>query len=166
MDQHRRRGALHLLSVHSRDQCQFLTRSNLVGSDHPGPEAAGVPEVLARRPLVGLEYPARTSPEKSSPHRTEQLSDELEDPLQGPLPSANTTPEPEGGHRSRVAVMALDGGRTRCQRFLDFGVFETEESAEAHSIAAGKEWIDAQVKQEALATLATLPPPQKRPLSS
>jgi len=74
--------------------------------------------------------------------------------------SANTTPEPEGGHRARVAVMALDGGRTRWQRFLDFGVFETEESAEAHAIAAGKEWIDVQVKQEALATLATLPPPQ------
>ena len=72
------------------------------------------------------------------------------------LSSKNTTLEPEGGHRARVAVMALDGGRTRWQRFLDFGMFETAESADAHAIASGKEWIDVQAKQEALATLATL----------
>jgi hypothetical protein len=61
--------------------------------------------------------------------------------------SAITTPEDTGGYRARVAIMALDGDKTRSQRFVDFGLFASKDQADEHAIEAGKEWIDVQLKQ-------------------
>jgi hypothetical protein len=46
-----------------------------------------------------------------------------------------------------VAIMALDGDKTRSQRFVDFGLFASKDQADEHAIEAGKEWIDVQLKQ-------------------
>jgi hypothetical protein len=62
--------------------------------------------------------------------------------------SAAATSEPEGGWRARVAIISLDGDRTRSQRFLDFGVHDCAVAANAHAIASGKEWLDAQIRAE------------------
>jgi len=61
--------------------------------------------------------------------------------------SAVTTRDGDGGYRARVAVMTLDGDKTRSQRFVDFGLFASKGQADQHAIEAGKEWIDAQLKQ-------------------
>ena len=57
-----------------------------------------------------------------------------------------------GGFRARVAVMALDGQRTRSQRFLDMEVFPDRPQADARALAGGMEWIDAQLIREQLET--------------
>lgn len=62
--------------------------------------------------------------------------------------SAMSTPAEAGGFQSRVAIMVLSSERTRSQQFLDFDCYETEAAANLHAIEGGKEWIDAQLKQE------------------
>ena len=62
--------------------------------------------------------------------------------------SAAATAEPDGSYRARVAIISLDGSRTRSQRFLDFGVHESAAAADLHAIDSGKEWIDAQIRAE------------------
>ena len=62
--------------------------------------------------------------------------------------SAAATAEPDGGYRARVAVISLDGSRTRSQRFLDFGVFNAAPVADQHALHCGKEWIDGQIRAE------------------
>ena len=62
--------------------------------------------------------------------------------------SAAATAEPDGSWRARVAIISLDGSRTRSQRFLDFGVHDSATAADAHAIESGKEWIDGQIRAE------------------
>jgi hypothetical protein len=62
-----------------------------------------------------------------------------------------TTKTDAGRFKARAAIMALDGGRTRSQRFLDLETFNTEEEANARVLAAAKAWIDADVGQDRLA---------------
>ena len=48
-----------------------------------------------------------------------------------------------GRYRARVAIMALDGSRTRSQRFLDLEVFHTRGEAGDRVVAVARAWIDA-----------------------
>jgi hypothetical protein len=56
-----------------------------------------------------------------------------------------------GRYRARVAIMALDGTRTRSQRFLDLEVFATLEEAGERVVAVARAWIDANVGRDQLA---------------
>ena len=40
-----------------------------------------------------------------------------------------STPTENGRYRARVAILALDGERTRSQRFIDLEVFKTRQEA-------------------------------------
>ena len=52
---------------------------------------------------------------------------------------APVTIEVDGGRfQARVAVIALDGTRTRSQRFVDLEEFAGKAEADAHAIEAGK----------------------------
>jgi hypothetical protein len=62
--------------------------------------------------------------------------------------SSLTTLNDEGRFEARVAIMALDGERTRSQRFLDLEHFATEEEADERALAAAKEFIDAQLDRD------------------
>jgi hypothetical protein len=62
--------------------------------------------------------------------------------------SSLTTLNDEGRFEARVAIMALDGERTRSQRFLDLEDFPTEEQADERALGAAKEFIDAQLDRE------------------
>jgi len=48
-----------------------------------------------------------------------------------------------GRYRARVAIMALDGSRTRSQRFLDLEIFPTPEEAGERVVNVARAWIDA-----------------------
>ena len=61
-----------------------------------------------------------------------------------------TCPTDDGRFQARVAIMALDSGRTRSQRFLELETFETAALAEERAIAGGKQWIDVQISQDRL----------------
>lgn len=56
-----------------------------------------------------------------------------------------------GKYRARVAIMVLDGERTRSQRFVDFEDFSDEAEANERAIAGAKEWIDLQLRQSRIA---------------
>jgi hypothetical protein len=56
-----------------------------------------------------------------------------------------------GKYRARVAIMVLDGERTRSQRFVDFEDFTDETEANERAIAGGKDWIDLQLRQKQVA---------------
>jgi hypothetical protein len=56
-----------------------------------------------------------------------------------------------GSYRATVAMMALDGTRTRSQRFLDFGTFGTKAEADETAMAAAKAWIDDNSESDSLA---------------
>jgi hypothetical protein len=62
-----------------------------------------------------------------------------------------STPLDNGRYRARVAIMALDGSRTRSQRFLDLEVFHTPEEAGERVVAVARAWIDANVGRDQLA---------------
>jgi len=62
-----------------------------------------------------------------------------------------STPLENGRTRARVAIMALEGTRTRSQRFLDLEVFHTAEEAGERVIAVARAWIDANVGRDQLA---------------
>jgi hypothetical protein len=58
----------------------------------------------------------------------------------------------DGGHyRARVAIMALDGSRTRSQRFIDLETFRTESEANERAVAGAMAWIDANAGRDQLA---------------
>ena len=54
-----------------------------------------------------------------------------------------STPMDNGRYRARVAILALDGTRTRSQRFLDLEVFRTREEAGQRVVTVARAWIDA-----------------------
>jgi len=56
-----------------------------------------------------------------------------------------------GRYRARVAIMALDGSRTRSQRFLDLEVFPTRAEAGDRVVAVARAWIDANAGSDQLA---------------
>ncbi|MGH8264271.1 MAG: hypothetical protein ACRET4_12385 [Steroidobacteraceae bacterium] len=62
-----------------------------------------------------------------------------------------TTRTDDARYKARVAIMALDGSRTRSQRFLDLETFRTEAEASARALAGAMEWIDAQAGPDRLA---------------
>ena len=69
-----------------------------------------------------------------------------------------TTPTDGGRFKARAAIMALDGGRTRSQRFLDLETFNTEAEARARVAVAAKAWIDADLGQDRLALPSSFMP--------
>jgi len=69
-----------------------------------------------------------------------------------------TTRTESGRFKARAAIMALDGGRTRSQRFLDLETFKTEQEANARVVAAAKAWIDADLGQDRLALPSSFMP--------
>jgi len=62
-----------------------------------------------------------------------------------------STPLENGRYRARVAIMALDGTRTRSQRFLDLEVFATRAEAGERVATVAKAWIDANAGHDQLA---------------
>jgi hypothetical protein len=59
--------------------------------------------------------------------------------------------EVDGGRfQARVAVIALDGTRTRSQRFVDLEEYAGKAEADAHAIEGGKAWVDSQMQKEQL----------------
>jgi hypothetical protein len=56
-----------------------------------------------------------------------------------------------GRYRARVAIMALDGSRTRSQRFIDLEVFTSPEEAGERVVAVARAWIDANAGSDQLA---------------
>ena len=69
-----------------------------------------------------------------------------------------TTRTESGRFKARAAIMALDGGRTRSQRFIDLETFSTEQEAGARVVAAAKAWIDADLGQDKLALPSSFMP--------
>lgn len=53
-----------------------------------------------------------------------------------------STPTESGRYRARVAILALDGERTRSQRFIDLEVFKTRQEASDRVVTVAKAWID------------------------
>jgi hypothetical protein len=62
-----------------------------------------------------------------------------------------STPMDNGRYRARVAIMALDGTRTRSQRFLDLEVFPTLAEASERVVSVARAWIDANAGHDQLA---------------
>jgi hypothetical protein len=56
-----------------------------------------------------------------------------------------------GRYRARVAIMALDGSRTRSQRFIDLEIFHTREEAGERVVAVARAWIEANAGRDQLA---------------
>jgi hypothetical protein len=69
----------------------------------------------------------------------------------------STTTE-SGRYKARAAIMALEGGRTRSQRFLDLETYNTAAEANARVISAAKAWIDADLGQDRLALPSSFVP--------
>lgn len=67
----------------------------------------------------------------------------------GYLLATMTTAEGDGvgPYRARVAVVVLDGQRTRSQHFVDFELFDDEGDANGRALSGGKEWVDLQLRQ-------------------
>ena len=53
-----------------------------------------------------------------------------------------STPLENGRYRARVAILALDGERTRSQRFIDLEVFNTRQEANERVVTVAIAWID------------------------
>lgn len=62
-----------------------------------------------------------------------------------------TTQTDDGRYKARAAIMALDGTRTRSQRFLDLETFKSQAEANARVVAGAKAWIDADIGKDLLA---------------
>ena len=56
----------------------------------------------------------------------------------------------DGRYRARVAIMSLDGTRTRSQRFIDLEVFATQAEALDRLTLVAKAWIDNEVDKDKL----------------
>ena len=61
-----------------------------------------------------------------------------------------TTRNEDGRFVARVAIMALDGSRTRSQRFLDLEAYATRDAAHERVEAVARAWIDANLDPERL----------------
>jgi hypothetical protein len=62
-----------------------------------------------------------------------------------------STPLDNGRYRARVAIMAIDGTRTRSQRFLDLEVFASAQEAGERVVTVARAWIDANAGNDQLA---------------
>ena len=62
-----------------------------------------------------------------------------------------STPTDDGRFRARVAIMALDGTRTRSQRFIDLEVFRSLDEAGDRVGKVARAWIDANAERDQLA---------------
>jgi hypothetical protein len=62
-----------------------------------------------------------------------------------------STPVEDGRYRARVAIMALDGTRTRSQRFLDLELFASRDEAGERVVTVARAWIDANTGRDQLA---------------
>ena len=69
-----------------------------------------------------------------------------------------STPMESGQYRARVAIIALDGSRTRSQRFLDLEIFRTRAEASERVLTVAKAWIDANAGRDQLALPTTFSP--------
>jgi hypothetical protein len=69
-----------------------------------------------------------------------------------------STTTDSGRYKARAAIMALEGGRTRSQRFLDLETYNTAAEANARVISAAKAWIDADLGQDRLALPSSFVP--------
>jgi len=56
-----------------------------------------------------------------------------------------------GRYRARVAIIALDGTRTRSQRFIDLEVFPSRAEAGDRVVTVARAWIDANAGHDQLA---------------
>ena len=56
----------------------------------------------------------------------------------------------DGRYRARVAIISLDGTRTRSQRFIDLEIYPTQEAALMRVSAAAKSWIDSETVKDQL----------------
>ena len=61
-----------------------------------------------------------------------------------------TTRTDDGRYIARVAIMALDGSRTRSQRFIDLETYPTRDAAHDRVDAVARAWIDANLDPERL----------------
>jgi len=48
----------------------------------------------------------------------------------------------DGRWQARLGIASMSSAKTRAQRFLDLGFFETESQAAAHAREAGVKWVD------------------------
>ena len=62
-----------------------------------------------------------------------------------------STPTESGRYHARVAIMALDGTRTRSQRFIDLEIFRTRAEAGERVMTVARAWIDANAGRDQLA---------------
>lgn len=62
-----------------------------------------------------------------------------------------STQTDDGRYHARVAIMALEGARTRSQRFLDLEVFGTEAEASERTLRMAMAWIDENAGRDQLA---------------
>jgi hypothetical protein len=69
-----------------------------------------------------------------------------------------STPMENGRYRARVAILALDGTRTRSQRFIDLEVFHTREEAGERVVTVARAWIDANSGNDQLALPSNFSP--------
>jgi len=65
----------------------------------------------------------------------------------------------DGRYLARVAIMSLDGSRTRSQRFLDLERYRTREEADARAREAAMAWIDANQQPDPIALPSRFMPP-------
>ncbi len=56
----------------------------------------------------------------------------------------------DGRYPARVAIVSLDGSRTRSQRFIDLDIYPTQEEALDRLTAAAKRWIERETDKDRL----------------
>ena len=56
----------------------------------------------------------------------------------------------DGRLRARVAIMSLEGTRTRSQRFIDLEVVPSQAAAIERITAVAKAWIDTEIDKDPL----------------
>lgn len=56
----------------------------------------------------------------------------------------------DGRYRARVAIISLDGTRTRSQRFIDLDVYSTQEEALDRLTVVAKRWIESETDKDRL----------------
>jgi len=61
-----------------------------------------------------------------------------------------TTRNDDGRYVARVAIMALDGSRTRSQRFIDLETYASRDAAHDRVETVARAWIDANLDPERL----------------
>ena len=61
-----------------------------------------------------------------------------------------TTRTEDGRYVARVAIMALDGSRTRSQRFIDLETYPTRDASHERVEMVARAWIDSNPDRERL----------------